>query len=156
MKKNILMALDDSENAMSAVEALADTFTPDHKITLFSVIQDTAAVYEMYGPELTPHLTSVRSEFCSLDHMKKELMNQAQQKAREILVQAGFAEENIKLKVENVKNGIARDIIDEAKSGYNTIVMGRRGLSGIKEFFLGSVSNKVVSSVKDVSVFLVD
>ena len=156
MKKNLLVALDDSANAMFAVEALAGTFTPDHEITLFSVVQDTAAVYEMYGPELTPHLTSVRSEFCSLDHMKKELMNQAQQKAREILVQAGFAEENIKLKVENVKNGIARDIIDEAKSGYNTIVMGRRGLSGIKEFFLGSVSNKVVSSVKDVSVFLVD
>ena len=156
MKKNLLVALDDSVNAMSAVEALADTFTPDHEITLFSVIQDTAAVCEMYGPELSPHFTSARRDFCSLDHMKKELMNQAQQKAKEILVQAGFAGENIKLKVENVKKGIARDIIDEVKSGYSTIVMGRRGISGIKEFFLGSVSNKVVSSVKDVSVFVVD
>ena len=156
MKKNLLVALDDSANAMFAVEALAGTFTPDHKITLFSVIQDTAAVCEMYSPELSPHFTSVRREFCSLDHMKKEMINQAQQKAKAILVQAGFVEENIKLKVENVKKGIARDIIDEAKSGYSTIVLGRRGISGIKEFFLGSVSNKVVSSVKDVSVFVVD
>jgi nucleotide-binding universal stress UspA family protein len=156
MKKNILVALDDSANALSAVESLAGTFTPDHKITLFSVIQDTAAVCEMYSPELSPHFTSVRREFCSLDAMKKDLINQAQQKAKEVLVQAGFAEENIMLKVENVKKGIARDIINEAKSGYGTVVMGRRGISGIKEFFLGSVSNKVVSSIKGVSVFVVD
>jgi nucleotide-binding universal stress UspA family protein len=50
---------------------------------------------------------------------------------------------------------VARDIIEEAKSGYGVVVLGRRGLSGIKEFFLGSVSNKVVTTVKDVSVFVV-
>jgi len=36
------------------------------------------------------------------------------------------------------------------------VVLGRRGLSAIKEFFLGSVSQKVVSSARDVSVFVVD
>jgi nucleotide-binding universal stress UspA family protein len=34
--------------------------------------------------------------------------------------------------------------------------MGRRGLSGIKEFFLGSVSQKVLQSAKAVSVVLVN
>jgi nucleotide-binding universal stress UspA family protein len=33
--------------------------------------------------------------------------------------------------------------------------MGRRGLSGIKEFFLGSVSQKVVQGVKSASVMVV-
>jgi len=51
--------------------------------------------------------------------------------------------------------GIARDIVAEADSGYDTIVMGRRGLSGIKEFVMGSVSQKVLHSVKDVSIILV-
>ncbi len=31
MKKGILIAFDDSENAMAAVEKVAETFTPDHK-----------------------------------------------------------------------------------------------------------------------------
>ena len=54
------------------------------------------------------------------------------------------------------KKGIARDIIDEARNGYDTVVMGKRGLSGIKEFFLGSVSQKVLNGAKDVSVLLVN
>lgn len=156
MEKNILIALDDSENAMAAVESLAENFTPDHNVTLFSVVQDTAAVCEMYSPELSPHFMSERRDFCSLDHIKKELINEAQQKAKEILVQAGFKEENISSKVENSKKSVAKDIIEEAKSGYGTVVLGRRGISGIQEFLLGSVSNKVVSSAKDVSVFVVD
>jgi nucleotide-binding universal stress UspA family protein len=156
MEKNILVALDDSENAMAAVEAVARSFTPDHKVALFSVIQDTAVICEMYSPELTPHFMAERSAFCSLENKKKELIDEAQQKAKEILVAAGFEEVNISMKVETSKKGVARDIISEAISGYSTVVLGRRGLSGIKEFFLGSVSNKVVSSVKDVSVFVVD
>ena len=156
MEKNILVALDDSENAMAAVESVASSFTPDHKVTLFSVIQDTAVICEMNSPELTPHFMAERSAFCSLENKKKEMIHEAQQKAKGILMQSGFKEENIFLKVETRKKGVARDIISEAESGYSTVVVGRRGLSGIKEFFLGSVSNKVVNSVKDLSVLVVD
>jgi nucleotide-binding universal stress UspA family protein len=50
---------------------------------------------------------------------------------------------------------VAWDIIAEAQSGYDTIIMGRRGLSDIAEFFIGSVSQKVLHHAKDVSVILV-
>jgi len=60
------------------------------------------------------------------------------------------------MKVETSKNGVAIDIINESKAAYSTIVLGRRGLSGIREFLLGKVSNKVVSSAKNKSVLVVD
>ena len=156
MEKNVLVALDDSENAMAAVGMVARSFTPDHKVTLFTVIQDTAAICEMYSTELTPYFMAERNAFSFLENKRKDLIDEVHQKAKEILIKAGFEEEGITSKIETSKKGVARDIIDEARAGYCIVALGRRGLSGIKEFFLGSVSNKVISSVKDVSVFVVD
>lgn len=152
MDKKVLVAIDDSENAMRAVELIANLFTTDNKITLFNVIQDTAALCEMNSPELTPYFKSQQSSFCLLEEKKQELVNQAVQKAKEILMDAGFEEKNITVKSELKKSGVARDIINEAQSGYNVIVMGRRGMSGIKDFILGSISQKVFNSAKNISV----
>ncbi len=141
---------------MRAVEFIANLFTTDSKITLFNVIQDTAALCEMNSPELTPYFKSQQSSFCLLEEKKQELVNQAVQKAKEILMDAGFEEKNITVKSVIKKRGIARDIIKEAQAGYNAIVLGRRGLSGIKDFILGSVSQKVSNSAKDISVLVVN
>jgi nucleotide-binding universal stress UspA family protein len=156
MNKKILVAIDDSENAVRAVEFIANSFTTDNKITLFNVITDTAALCEMNSPELTPYFKSQQSSFCVLEEKKKDLVNQVVQKARNILMDAGFDENNITVKSEVKKSGVARDIVKEAESGYNVIVMGRRGVSGIKEFILGSVSQKVFNLAKDISVVVVN
>ena len=156
MEKKILLAIDDSENARRAVEFVANFFTPVNKITLFNVIPDTAALCAMNSPELTPYFISQQSSFCLLEEKKKELVNEAIKKAKEILLEAGFNENNIAAKSEIKKSGVARDIVNEAKSGYSVIVMGRRGLSGIKDFLLGSVSHKVFNAAKDVSILVVN
>ena len=156
MEKKILLAIDDSENARRAVEFVAIFFTPDNKITLFNVIPDTATLCAMNSPELTPYFTSQQSSFCLLEEKKKKIVSEAMQKAKRILLDANFEEKNITIKSEVKKSGIARDIIREAKSGYNAVVMGKRGLSGIKEFILGSVSQKVFHTAKDISVLVVD
>ncbi len=156
MGHKILIAMDDSENAMRAVEFVAKTSLPEHKITLFSVIPDTSAICDMNSPELTPHFLAHQIEFCSIEDKKRELVEKAAQKAKDALQKAGFDEKYISIKVVTRKKGIARDIIDEAHSGYDTIVMGKKGHSGIKEFFLGSVSQKVLHGAKDLSVLLVN
>jgi nucleotide-binding universal stress UspA family protein len=155
MGKRILVAFDDSENAMRAVEFVAQSFTPDHEITLFSVIADTAAFCDMNSPELTPHFLSQQNSFCLLEDKKRELVQAARKEAKALLVKAGFQEDRISLKMETKKKGVARDIADEAHSGYDTVVMGRRGLSGIKEFLLGGISQKVLHLLREMSVVLV-
>jgi nucleotide-binding universal stress UspA family protein len=156
MEKKILIAIDDSENARRAVEFVANLFTSDTKVTLFSVLQDTAALCEMNSPALTPYFTSQQSSFCLLEEKKKELVNEALKTAQHILIEAGFEEKNIDVKSDFKKRGVARDIIKESQAGYDVIVLGRKGLSGIQDFFLGSVSQKVFNSAKDVSVLVVN
>jgi nucleotide-binding universal stress UspA family protein len=156
MADRILVAFDDSENAMRAVEYIATSFTKEKKITLLSVLPDTNAICDMNSPSLTPYFMSRQAEFCALEDQKKELVNEALQKAKELLLNAGFEENNIIIKAKNKKKGIVRDIIGEANSGYDTIVVGRRGLSGIKEFLLGNVSQKVLHLAKDISIIVVD
>jgi len=50
----------------------------------------------------------------------------------------------------------ARELLREAhEGGYGTVVMGRRGLTGARAFFLGSVSSKLVSSARQMAVWVV-
>ena len=156
MGEKILVAFDDSENAMGAVEYIARTFTKEQQIILFCVVPDTAALCDMNSPSLTPYFVEKQAIFCGLEDQKKELIDEAMHKAKKLLLTAGFEEKNITLKVQTKKKGVVRDIIDEAHSGYDTIVLGRRGLSGVKEFILGSVSQKVLHLARDISVIVVD
>ncbi|MEA3417097.1 MAG: universal stress protein [Thermodesulfobacteriota bacterium] len=156
MDKKILVAFDDSKNAMRAVEYIAKNFATDNKITLLNVIQDTAALCDMNSPELTPYFKSQQSSFCTLEEKKKDMVDSALQKAQQKLIDAGFTKKNITIKAKNKKRGVARDIVKETQSGYHTIVMGRRGQSEIKAFILGSISQKVFQLVKDISVLIIN
>jgi nucleotide-binding universal stress UspA family protein len=155
MEKRILVAMDESANALRAVQFVSRSFTPDHQVVLFHVIMDTPAVCNINSPELTPLFMQHQLSFCSIEEKKKELVGKAMTEAKRLLTQAGFPEKNISQRMEKRKKGIARDIIAEAKTGYHAVVMGRRGLSGVAEFFIGSVSQKVLHGTKDLSVILV-
>jgi nucleotide-binding universal stress UspA family protein len=156
MSQKILIAFDDSANALRAVEYVARFLAKDSLVTLFSVVPDTATLCDMNSPELTPYFKSQKDSFCILEDKKKELLSGAQSKARTILTGNGFKDDQIRIRSERKKNGIARDIAAEAKSGYDLIVVGRRGLSGIKEFFLGSVSQKILQLVHETSLLIVN
>jgi len=156
MKKNILVGFDDSENAMRAIEFIADTFDKDNEISLFHVIQDTAALCDMNSPELTPYFVSQQTSFCTLEDQKKSLVEQAVEKAKDRLVSAGFSDRKIHIKLAVKKKNVAKDIIDEAHNGYGLIVLGRRGVSGIKDFLLGSISQKVLQLANEGSILFVN
>jgi nucleotide-binding universal stress UspA family protein len=156
MSTKILIAFDDSENAMRAVDYVARFLAKDSRVTLFSVIPDTAALCDMNSPELIPYFKSQRDAFCVLEDKKKEILTGAQLKARTLLVTNGFAEKQIQIKSGPKKKGIARDIAAEAQLGYDLIVVGRRGMSGIKEFLLGSTSQKILHLAQEVSILIVN
>jgi len=156
MSQKVMVAFDDSDNALRAVAYIAKLLARDCRVTLFSVLPDTAAICEMQSPELTPYFRAQQDSFCALEEKKKEILTAAQMKARKLLADSGFREDQIIVKSEPKKKGIARDIAAEAQAGYDLVVMGRRGLSGIKEFLMGSISQKVLALALDVPILLVN
>jgi len=51
---------------------------------------------------------------------------------------------------------VAMEIMDAVKDGgFGTVVIGRRGVSKAEEFLFGSVSNKIIHSAKDCTVWVV-
>lgn len=156
MAKKVLIAFDESENAFRGVQYVAETFKTDIEITLFGIIPDTADICQMQSKELTPYFKAQQSAFCTIEAKKKEILSKAMQNAKKTLLDAGFDERKIITKILPKKSGVARDIVNESKEGYDSIVIGRRGLSGIKEMFLGSVSQKVISLAKDASICIIN
>ncbi|MDY6824498.1 MAG: universal stress protein [Thermodesulfobacteriota bacterium] len=157
MAKNILIAFDESENSKRAVDFVGANFSSDSSVTLFHVLLDTESICSMQGPELVPYFKSQQTAFCSLEDKKKEVVVKAMGNAKDTLVQCGFDPQRVTTKSVNRNKGIARDILAEIKSGnYELVVMGKKGLSGIKDFIMGSIPQKVVQNASGVSVLLVE
>jgi nucleotide-binding universal stress UspA family protein len=157
MENKILVALDNSQNSLKAVKYVADDIKPTATVTMLSVLPDPTAACELDGPSLAPIFKKNVQTFCTIEKAKKSAVEGFMEEAKKTLVNAGFSTKNISISIRKKKVGIARDILREAKQGkYDTVVIGRRGLSGIKQFVLGSVSNKVVHLAKKVAVVVVD
>lgn len=157
MAKKILLAVDNSKNSLKAVKYVATTVNTDASVTMLSILPDPAAACGMDSPSLTPVFKKNVETFCSIEDTKKEVLERFLDEAKKILVAAGFPSKNVECKVRKKKTGVARDILKEAARGkFDTIVLGRRGLSGIKQFMFGSISNKVVQLADKTSVIVVD
>jgi len=157
MAKKILVAVDESKNSMKAVKYVAGGMEKTGTVTLLSVLPDATAACGLDSPSLTPLFKKSKQAFCAIEDTKKDSVKAFMEKAKQALVEAGFPSKNVAVKIRKKKVGIARDILKEAEQGkYTTLVVGRRGLTGIKQFLLGSVSNKIVQLAKRVSVIVVD
>ena len=156
MTQKILMALDDSDNAMRAVQKIAETYSRENEITLYSALPEVDFKCLMDLNSLNREQLDLHYSLCSdMQNQKKQQVELALKKAKKLLLESGFAEKKIATKIERGSSDIARDIVNEADRGYDIIVMGRRGRSALKEFILGSISQKVLHAVKDKSVLIV-
>jgi nucleotide-binding universal stress UspA family protein len=64
-------------------------------------------------------------------------------------VKKRLAEQGVDAKVELIQGSPAEVILDYAnENGFDVIVIGSRGLGGIREFVLGSVSHNVVQHAR--------
>ncbi len=77
-------------------------------------------------------------------------------KAKDMLIQAGLSESQVNTKVVDGSRSAAKDILEEAESSKcGTIVLGRRGQSGVKEFSMGSVAIRVLEGAGSMTTCIV-
>jgi len=149
--KRVLIAIDNSENALRAVDHAGFMLSgTDCPVTIFHTMRHL----RRFVPQ------EVLDEAPELEELWKTKAGQEIEpfmtKAKEVLVKAGLSESQISKKVVDGSRSAASDILEEArKNEYGTIVMGRRGISGVQEFFMGSVSSKVLQNATGMAVWIV-
>jgi nucleotide-binding universal stress UspA family protein len=86
----------------------------------------------------------------------KSKISSALEQAKRQLMKSGFDGAQISTRIIAGAHSRAETIVNEArKGGYGSIVVGRRGLSKVQDFFIGRVSNKVVQLAKREAVWIV-
>ena len=86
----------------------------------------------------------------------KEEIRTSLEKARKILINSGFKANRLSTKIITGVSSRADAIVREAKQeDYGTIVLGRRGITRVREFFIGRVTNKVIHLGRDRTVWII-
>ena len=154
----MLIAIDNSEYAIKVVNYVASTAKPAFfNIALFTVLPLISSNLEKeFG---LPHFAEKLVELKWMASEKKKSAKKTMEKCRSILLDAGFSDDKIEVKIQDKDVGVARDIIAEVRKGdYDTLVIGRRGLSArsaTAAFVLGSISNKIVQSIKNRTLWII-
>lgn len=141
MIKKILLALDGSLYSEKAGEyAVELAKSLNAKLTAINVVEISAAEIKT-GGEL--FFSEVPEYILDLDSMKKDsekILNEFKEKAKRGGVEAETAS-----KIGHVWN----EIIEESEKGkYDLIILGSKGLSGIKRMLIGSVAENVTRHSK--------
>jgi len=147
--KNILIAVDDSDNARRAVSYVAQLLggASGFKVTILHVIPEAEEDYFSS--------TAERDEW--LDQYKQK-MHAVLEDCRQILIGAGFASDTVSVRSPlRYCPSMAECILSERDElEYDTIVLGRQGLSRSEEFLFGSVSSKIVTHARNCTVWVVE
>jgi nucleotide-binding universal stress UspA family protein len=147
--KNILIAVDESENARRAVSYvgyLVGSF-PGFKVTILHVIPEPE---EDYFP------TSAEKDYWL--NLYKRKVNAMLEEYRQILLQAGFDAEDVTVRatLRDCPSMAECILAQRDKTQFSTIVVGRQGLSRSEDFLFGSISNKIVNHARNCTVWVVE
>ncbi|MEJ2429196.1 MAG: universal stress protein [Deltaproteobacteria bacterium] len=149
--KRVLIAIDSSENALRAVDHAGFMLSgTDCPVTLFHTMRHLRRFVPQEVLDETPELEGLWKTRVGQE------IEPFMTKAEEMLVKAGISESQISKKIIDGSRSAASDILEEARNNqYGTIVMGRRGISGVQEFFMGSVSSKVLQNSTGMALWIV-
>jgi len=162
MLHNVLIAVDGSVNSLRAVKYASRVFSPNEeaRLVLFHILPAVSPMnLDKKEIKIIDARKAERADLAGLywrsEHEEK--ISEFFAEATDVLVQAGVRPEQVKSKFSVRKGEIADAILEEVELGnYETLVLGRRGLSRVREFIMGSISTKVVREARGCAVCVVE
>ena len=141
-KRRVLVAVDGSDQALQAVRYVSRLLPADRtRVVLFHVKDKISENFwdVAKSPAFRHRLAGVRGWAMQQETNIQEFMERACQ----LLVDQNFPGDAIDVKIQDKKVGVARDIVREAQKDYDAVVVGRWGVSKLKDLVWGSTANKL-------------
>ena len=146
--RKMLLAVDASENSRKAVNYVGEVAAASEaEITLFHVVRKFGYLNDptLREGEIEGFWEEVKSDIPRMFRSYQVSLEKA-----------GITPLRISSEAMLDSPSRSGDIIREAREGaYGTIVMGRRGLSKVRDFLMGRVTSKVLNQAEDFAVWIV-
>lgn len=147
--KHFLIAIDETDSSKRAVLYVADIIggVPGIGVTLMSII-----------PEPEEDFFDSEAEQIAWTKEKMAAANKLLDNYRQVLIQAGFAPDKVRIRSCVGEEKSFADAILETKCDLTccTVVVGRHHKTRAEEFLLGSTSSKLVHEAKNCAVWVVE
>lgn len=138
--KKILIPVDGSGASIKAAKTAAELAAKDGSKLTFVVVVDEVG----YGTAIGDVPITKDYTIADIQQLKDENLVNAKKILDKVIEQAVPSDLKVEKKI--LSGMVAGEISREAKAGnYDLIVMGRRGLSKMERFFIGSVTQRVLA-----------
>ncbi|HFQ80928.1 MAG TPA: universal stress protein [Desulfobacterales bacterium] len=149
-KRKILLAVNDGETSFKAVRYVGDICgrMSDCEICLLNVSPEPPPYYYLEGHSLADYVKERNAE---ADILFKKVIE-------DILQPAGIAPARISTRsyvISQAETISAAIRAVQREGGFETVVVGKRGVSKAEEFLFGSISNAMAQSCESFTVWIV-
>ena len=155
MRKKIMIAVDQSFHARNAIQ---------YAIQMAEVIKKVDFTLYHIQPMISQYLVEealkqpkARAELEEVNRKNKKASQQLLEDCKSNMVSKGIEAGCIEMNSQPRDQGIAQDILKAAETGsYDAIIVGRRGISGLQELFMGSVTSNLLAGSNLIPIWVVD
>lgn len=150
-QKDVLIAVDNSENALRAVDYAGFMLSgTKSRIVLFHTKKSLKRFLPKSVFEDIPGFSELWAEKAEAE------IAPTMEKAKTMLIKAGIEENRIRVEIFAGSRNPAKDILTAADEyGCGTVVLGRQGESGHTGFSLGVVARKMIEAAGDMAIWVV-
>ena len=153
-RTRILLAMDGSDQAFEAARYASRLFAPNQiDVVLFHVT--TKIPESFWDLEEDPELMLKEAALSGSEHQRAQAIQEIMERARQLFLDRGLPEDSVITKIQERQVGIARDIIFESERDYQGVVLGRWGMSLLKDFLWGSIADKLLGRLTHVPLCVV-
>ncbi len=153
-KNKVLVAVDGSVHSMEAVQYVATVFpVSTTAVVLTHVANELSELFDdlNHNPLYRTKATAIKEWIAD----SRKDIGQFMDQARSLLEGAGFASDAVEVKLLPRRLGVCQDLIRETYEGYAAVVVGRAGMSRIKDIMFKSAAVHLVGKVKHLPVIVV-